>query len=278
MTVAQNLAFGLKLRKVDKAEVRRRVQKVAATLGLEDYLERKPGALSGGQRQRVAMGRAIVREPHAFLMDEPLSNLDAQLRVQMRAEIQSLQRTLGVTTIYVTHDQTEAMTMGDRIAIMRGGALQQVDTPGRVYRWPANQFVAGFIGSPSMNMVDGRLTRADERLTVVFGEHSLVVPEEVVAERPALRAYDGAAVVVGIRPEDFEDAQFAGDAPPERSITTVCTLREELGSEVLVHLANGFVARVDPQTDARVDAPLRLVVNTRHLHFFDPESGLAIRD
>ena len=157
MTVEQNLAFGLKLRKLSKAEIRRRVHAAATTLGLDEYLERKPGALSGGQRQRVAMGRAIVREPHAFLMDEPLSNLDAKLRVQMRSEIQKLQRTLGVTTIYVTHDQTEAMTMGDRIAVMRGGALQQVDTPERVYQRPANQFVAGFIGSPAMNMAMGRV-------------------------------------------------------------------------------------------------------------------------
>src|SRR5882757_1057242 len=179
MTVAQNLAFGLKLRKFDKAEVRRRVSVAAATLGLEDYLDRKPSALSGGQRQRVAMGRAIVREPHAYLMDEPLSNLDAQLRVQVRAEIQKLQRSLGVTTIYVTHDQTEAMTMGDRIAVMRDGSLQQVDTPQRVYQQPTNQFVAGFIGSPAMNMVDARLKRTSGGRAVVFGNHELAVDDRV---------------------------------------------------------------------------------------------------
>jgi multiple sugar transport system ATP-binding protein len=280
MTVAQNLAFGLKLRKVDKAEVRRRVQEAATTLGLEDYLERKPNALSGGQRQRVAMGRAIVREPHAFLMDEPLSNLDAQLRVQVRAEIQKLQRTLGVTTIYVTHDQTEAMTMGDRIAVMRGGTLQQVDKPEQVYRWPVNRFVAGFIGSPAMNMVTARLTRMDGGLVVSFGAHSLTIGDEVLSERPALREYEGREVVLGLRPEDIEDARFAPEAPG-RKISTVCTLREALGSEVLVHFAVGdgdvtFIARVDPLSAVRVGEPVELVVDTARLHFFEPESGLAI--
>ena len=200
MTVAANLGFGLKLRKLSKPAVQQRVQKAAATLGIEQYLDRKPRALSGGQRQRVAMGRAIVREPRAYLMDEPLSNLDAQLRVQVRAEIQKLQRTLGVTTIYVTHDQTEAMTMGDRIAVMRNGALQQVDTPERVYQWPANRFVAGFIGSPAMNMFTGRLTRANGGLVVNFGGNSLALDDELVAERPALLAHVGADVVLGIRP------------------------------------------------------------------------------
>ena len=291
MTVAQNLAFGLKLRKVGKTEIRRRVQTAATTLGLEDYLERKPGALSGGQRQRVAMGRAIVREPRAFLMDEPLSNLDAQLRVQMRAEIQKLQRTLGVTTIYVTHDKTEAMTMGDRIAVMRDGTLQQVDTPERVYRRPANRFVAGFIGSPAMNMVTARLIRADGALLVSFGDYSLVIDDEVLAERPALARYANADVIVGIRPEDFEDAALAAEAPAERTLTTVCSLREALGSEVLVHFpvarvtdtlaplgdaSSIFVARIHPQTTAREGEPLSLVVDTRRLHFFEPATGRAI--
>jgi multiple sugar transport system ATP-binding protein len=278
MTVAQNLAFGLKLRKIDKAETRRRVQVAATTLGLEDYLERKPGALSGGQRQRVAMGRAIVREPQAFLMDEPLSNLDAQLRVQMRAEIQKLQRELGVTTIYVTHDQTEAMTMGDRIAVMRGGTLQQVDAPEQVYRWPANRFVAGFIGSPAMNMVSARLTRLDGELVVSFGEHSLMLGDEVLTERPGLRAYEGGEVVLGLRPEDLEDAAFA-EAAPGRTLATVCTLREALGSEVLVHFVvedSTFIARVHPQTAARVGDTLQLVVDTSRLHFFEPGSGAAV--
>jgi multiple sugar transport system ATP-binding protein len=282
MTVAQNLAFGLKLRKVEKSEVRRRVQVAATTLGLEDYLQRKPNALSGGQRQRVAMGRAIVREPHAFLMDEPLSNLDAQLRVQMRAEIQKLQRELGVTTIYVTHDQTEAMTMGDRIAVMRGGSLQQVDKPENVYRRPVNRFVAGFIGSPAMNMVEARLTRVDGELVVIFGDHSLTIGDEVLAERPALRAHEGGKVILGVRPEDLEDAAFAGDVPAGRTLSTVCTLREALGSEVLVHFAalgDGnapFIARLEPETSARVGDRLEIVVDTTRLHFFEPTSGAAI--
>jgi multiple sugar transport system ATP-binding protein len=275
MTVAQNLAFGLKLRKIDKAEVRRRVTAAASTLGLEGYLERKPSALSGGQRQRVAMGRAIVREPRAYLMDEPLSNLDAQLRVQMRAEIQKLQRTLGVTTIYVTHDQTEAMTMGDRIAVMQGGTLQQVDTPERVYRTPANRFVAGFIGSPAMNMVTARLVRADGGLTARFGEHALALGDDVLAGRSA-----GTEVILGIRPEDLEDAAFVAEAPG-RTLTTVCTLREALGSEVLLHfaVADGsatFIARVNSETTAREGDSVRLAANTARLHFFDPESGRAI--
>ena len=298
MTVAQNLAFGLKLRKLNKKEIARRVRAAASTLGLEDYLERKPRALSGGQRQRVAMGRAIVREPRVYLMDEPLSNLDAKLRVQVRAEIQKIQRTLGVTTIYVTHDQTEAMTMGDRIAVMRGGTLQQVDTPERVYRWPANQFVAGFIGSPAMNMVPGRVTRADGGLHVSFGENRLAIDDELVVERPGIRAYEGRDVILGIRPEDLEDTALASEASPERTLATVCTLREALGSEVLVHFSavtstavvaeEGelveplgdtdamFVARLSAQTTAREGDPLRLVVNTRRLHFFDPATGLAI--
>jgi multiple sugar transport system ATP-binding protein len=231
-------------------------------------------------------------------MDEPLSNLDAQLRVQMRAEIQKLQRALGVTTIYVTHDQTEAMTMGDRIAVMRNGTLQQVDTPEQVYRRPANRFVAGFIGSPAMNMVTARLSRAHGDLVVSFGGHSLVIDDEAIAGSPALRAYDGADVVLGLRPEDFEDAAFAADAPPGRTLTTVCSLREALGSEVLVHFpvatqatgtagaaglieplgdaSSTFVARVHPQTAVREGEQVRLVVDTRRLHFFHPESGLAI--
>jgi multiple sugar transport system ATP-binding protein len=293
MTVEENLAFGLRLRKLAKAEVGRRVHAAAKTLGLEEFLQRKPRALSGGQRQRVAMGRAIVREPRAYLMDEPLSNLDAKLRVQMRAEIHKLQRELGVTTIYVTHDQTEAMTMGDRVAVMRSGQLQQVDHPERLYEHPANQFVAGFIGSPAMNMVDARVHRSEDGLEVSFGAYRLTVHPELVAARPGLRAYNGRQVVLGIRPEDFEDAEFARDADPGRTLETIPGLREALGSEVLVHFSVAtrsgadasefiedessiFVARVHPQTKAREGEPLRLVVNTRRLHFFDPDSGLAI--
>jgi multiple sugar transport system ATP-binding protein len=300
MTVEENLAFGLKLRKLAKIEIGRRVHSAAATLGLEEFLGRKPRALSGGQRQRVAMGRAIVREPQAYLMDEPLSNLDAKLRVQMRAEIHKLQRELGVTTIYVTHDQIEAMTMGDRVAVMRSGHLQQVDNPERLYERPANQFVAGFIGSPAMNMAEARLTREDDEVVVAFGPYRLAVDPAVVAERPALAAYEGRRVVLGIRPEDFEDAAFSPDASPERTLDTVTGLREALGSEVLVHFSVAtastsapgasdfieseslgeessiFVARIHPQTRARDGEPLKLVVNTRRLHFFDPETGEAI--
>ena len=273
MTVAQNLAFGLKLRKVPRIEAARRVQHAAETLGLEEYLDRKPQALSGGQRQRVAMGRAIVREPQAFLMDEPLSNLDAKLRVQMRAEIQKLQRSLGVTTIYVTHDQTEAMTMGDRIAVMRDGALQQVDTPDRVYQQPVNQFVAGFIGSPAMNIVDAVLKRTDDGRAVVFGSHELAVDERV-----AHAADDGASIVLGIRPEAFEDPLVLPGCP---RIVTVCALRETLGSEVLVHFEVSpsgptWVARVHAQTPVQEGERLVLAVDPRRLHFFDPATGKAL--
>jgi multiple sugar transport system ATP-binding protein len=298
MTVEENLAFGLRLRKLSKAEITRKVLAAATTLGLEDLLKRKPRALSGGQRQRVAMGRAIVRDPSVFLMDEPLSNLDAKLRVQMRAEIHKLQRELGVTTIYVTHDQTEAMTMGDRIAVMRSGQLQQVDKPERVYERPGNQFVAGFIGSPAMNMVTAQLTRTDAGLAVSFGQFHLAVDDELVAERPALRGFEGGSVILGIRPEEFEDAAFAPEAPAERTLDTIITVREALGSEVLVHFevatagaptpdagefieplgdaGSIFVARIHPRTRAREGEKLRLVVNTRRLHFFDPATGLAI--
>jgi multiple sugar transport system ATP-binding protein len=211
-------------------------------------------------------------------MDEPLSNLDAKLRVQVRAEIQTLQRTLGITSIYVTHDQTEAMTMGDRIAVMRDGRLQQVDAPDRVYESPANQFVAGFIGSPAMNMVRARLTRGDGTLTVRFGEHALAL--DAVTTRPALAGYEGKDVILGIRPEHFEEAD---GSRPEQAISTVCALRESLGSEVLLHFpiaagdsATTFVARMDPDSTAREGEPMRLTVDTKRMHFFDPESGAAV--
>src|SRR3984885_1043265 len=248
MTVAENLGFGLKLRKLKRAEVAQRVRTAAATLGLEEYLERKPGALSGGQRQRVAMGRAIVRQPRAYLMDEPLSNLDAKLRVQMRAEIQTLQRTLGVTTIYVTHDQTEAMTLGSRVAVLRHGVLQQVASPQELYRRPANLFVAGFIGSPAMNLVKATLERGAAGTgesgpggsgpgepgtagpAVIFGPHRLRVPAGVLREHPALEKYLGRKVVVGIRPENLEDAALVPDAAPESVLDVSVKLHEELGA------------------------------------------------
>jgi multiple sugar transport system ATP-binding protein len=308
MTVADNLAFGLKLRKLPKKEVKERVQRAARILQIEEFLKRKPRALSGGQRQRVAMGRAIVREPQAFLMDEPLSNLDAKLRVQMRAEIHQLQRRLGVTTIYVTHDQVEAMTMGDRVAVMNAGHLQQVDTPQVLYDHPVNEFVAGFIGSPSINLVESELARNDGRLEVSLGEHKLTVDDQVARNRSGLADHVGKKVILGIRPEDFEDASIESDAPPDRRIKVTADLTEPLGSEVLVHFsteATGvvssaaaadvgedaevrlgqeedeevttrLVARVSPKSRIAVGSEIELAVDTTRLYFFDPGDGAAI--
>jgi multiple sugar transport system ATP-binding protein len=316
MSVYDNMAFGLKLRKLPKEEIDRRVRRAAEILGLEEYLQRKPKALSGGQRQRVAMGRAIVREPQAFLMDEPLSNLDAKLRVQMRAEVSRLQSELGVTTIYVTHDQTEAMTMGDRVAVIKKGELQQVDAPQFLYDHPANLFVAGFIGSPAMNMVEADLVREDGGLYAVFGSTRLRVADEVVSERPGIRAYEGHRVIAGIRPENMEDASIMPIIPEDRRMKVDIVLREALGSEVLVHFSvdappvltedtrelvgeqsgpmaqasvivqelekaaetgtSTFVARLDPRTRAAERQPLELAVDTGRLHFFDPQTGLGI--
>jgi multiple sugar transport system ATP-binding protein len=316
MSVYDNMAFGLKLRKLPKEEIDRRVRQAADILGLEEFLQRKPKALSGGQRQRVAMGRAIVREPQAFLMDEPLSNLDAKLRVQMRAEVSRLQNELGVTTIYVTHDQIEAMTMGDRVAVLKKGELQQVDTPQALYDHPRNLFVAGFIGSPAMNMVEADLVREDGGLYAVFGSTRLRVADEVVSERPGIRAYEGRRVIAGIRPENMEDASIMSVIPEDRRMKVDIVLREALGSEVLVHFlvdappvltedtrelvgeqsgpmaqasvivqelekavetgTSTFVARLDPRTRAAERQPLELAVDTGRLHFFDPQTGLGI--
>jgi multiple sugar transport system ATP-binding protein len=260
---------------------------------LNEWLDRKPGQLSGGQRQRVAMGRAIVRRPKAFLMDEPLSNLDAKLRVQTRAEISRLQKQLAVTTVYVTHDQIEAMTMGDRVAVLSRGALQQVDTPQNLYDHPDNLFVAAFIGSPQMNLMHGQFQLADEgEATVRLGSQQLRLPASVLAARPALRGYDGREIAVGIRPAGLEDLTLIGDAPC--AIRGKVAVREGLGSEVLLHLALDavrvmapgeekseaqwlFVARVDPRTKVQVDDEVVLAVDTDIMHFFDLETGLAIR-
>ncbi len=254
LTVRDNMGFSLKYRKTPKQEIRRRVDEAARILELEELLGRKPRQLSGGQRQRVAMGRAIVRQPRAFLMDEPLSNLDAKLRVQMRAEIARLQRSLGVTTIYVTHDQTEAMTLGSRVAVLRHGVLQQVASPQELYRRPANLFVAGFIGSPAMNLIEATLERGpggsgtggsgtDSSGTggpqVVFGTHRLRVPAGVLREHPALEKYLGRKVVTGIRPEHLEDAALVPGAAPESVIEVSVELREELGAEVNAHCTVG---------------------------------------
>jgi multiple sugar transport system ATP-binding protein len=316
MSVYDNMAFGLKLRKLAKEEIDRRVRDAAEILGLVEFLQRKPKALSGGQRQRVAMGRAIVREPQAFLMDEPLSNLDAKLRVQMRAEVSKLQDDLGVTTIYVTHDQVEAMTMGDRVAVLKKGMLQQIDAPQMLYDHPDNLFVAGFIGSPSMNMVEADLSKDDGGWFVTFGSTRLRVDDSVPSQRPGVRAYEGKRVVLGIRPEDAEDAAMAPEIPEDRRMKVEIVLREALGSEVLVHFAvdappvltedtrelvgaqsgpmaqtnvvveelekaaavgtSTFVARLDPRTTAAERHSLELAVDTTRLHFFDPETGLGV--
>src|SRR4029079_11461087 len=218
MNVYDNMAFGLKMRNIDKGEIRRRVERAARILGLSEVLKKRPRHLSGGQRQRVAMGRAIVREPQAYLMDEPLSNLDAKLRVQMRAEIARIQRNLGVTTIYVTHDQGEAMTLGDRVCVMRTGLLQQADRPQVLYDEPANLFVAGFIGSPAMNLAVAELVEEGGRLAVVFGKHRLPVEGDVMWSRPELRSYVGRRLAIGIRPEDLEDASLVPASPADRRI------------------------------------------------------------
>ncbi len=307
MSAYDNMAFALKMRRAPKPEIDLRVREAARILGLTDSLKKKPRTLSGGQRQRVAMGRAIVREPQAFLMDEPLSNLDAKLRVEMRAEIARIQRDLGVTTIYVTHDQTEAMTMGDRVAVMRDGLLQQVDVPQQLYDRPVNLFVAGFIGSPAMNLVEAEVARANGATVAQFGGHRLRVDERLLAARPALRRHEGRRVVVGIRPEDIEDASLVDEAPDDRKLSVVTDIREEMGSEVYVHFsvqapsmtskavekAAGaevvevieersrhegirFIARVGRGTRAREGSRIDLLVRSDRLHFFDPETGLGI--
>ncbi len=287
-------ASRVKLAKVPKNEIDDRVRKAAAVLELTDNLDRKPGQLSGGQRQRVAMGRAIVRQPAAFLMDEPLSNLDAKLRVQMRAEIASLQRELGVTTVYVTHDQIEAMTMGDRVAVLKDGYLQQVDTPQNLYDRPDNVFVAAFIGSPSMNLYESTVTIAGDGGTLTIGSQTLQLDESVLAKRPRLRDYDGKGVVLGIRPEDFEDAALATGGGEGRSLTAPVTLLEALGSEIMVHFrvdattvdsgdpdavedaggdtAANAVGRFNPRSTVRMGQTAQIAVATENAHFFDPDT------
>ena len=305
LSVYENIAFGLKLRKTPKQEIRKRVEQAAELLGLTDHLDRKPRALSGGQRQRVAMGRAIVREPAAFLMDEPLSNLDAKLRVQMRAEISQLQSSLGVTTIYVTHDQVEAMTMGDRVAVMRKGDLQQVAAPQELYDRPVNLFVGGFIGSPAMNLIEATLEREDGGLTAVAGSQRIALGEETLSVRPRLREYEGRQVVLGIRPEDLEDASLEEASGSQPSLRGTVSLREALGSEVMVHftvdaspastedvreLARDvgseaptgsereatLVGRFSARTKVQDGGTVEVAVDTRALHFFELESGLGI--
>jgi multiple sugar transport system ATP-binding protein len=269
LTVYDNIAFGLRLRGTKKDEIDKRVRNAARVLALEEFLDRKPRALSGGQRQRVAMGRAIVREPAAYLMDEPLSNLDAKLRVHMRAEIASLQTQLGVTTIYVTHDQVEAMTMGDRVAVMRKGELQQVAPPQELYEQPVNLFVGGFIGSPAMNMVEATIERNDGSYVATLGGQSLTLGEEVVKSRPALEKYAGRKVILGIRPESLEDARLEPEIPDDRQIKGVVVLREPLGSEIVAH----FEVDAPPALTEDVRELARDVGQESKVQAADPESG-----
>ncbi len=310
MTVYKNIAFALKVRKMPPDEIRRRVDEAARILGITDELKRKPAQLSGGQRQRVAMGRAIVRDPQVFLMDEPLSNLDAKLRVQMRAEISRIQHELGATTIFVTHDQVEAMTMGDRVAVLRKGRLQQVAAPQQLYDRPANLFVASFIGSPEMNLVESVLERADGGLVCRIGDQAVAVPPEIVRARPALESYVGRTIGFGIRPEQIEDAALGGDMPHDGKLSGKVVTTELLGSELLAHVEidaapvvtqevrevradvdSSLVVELESEararrtvmigrfgigSTARAGADVEMRVDTRRLHFFDLDSEEAI--
>jgi multiple sugar transport system ATP-binding protein len=276
MTVYDNMAFGLRLRKYPKTEIDRRVKEAAEMLGIEKLLDRKPKQLSGGQRQRVALGRAIVREPQVFLMDEPLSNLDAKLRVQTRAEIKKLHARLQTTTIYVTHDQVEAMTMGDRIVVMKDGLVQQVDTPLNLYDRPANLFVAGFIGSPAMNFIDSALADAGGKLLIDAGSFRLEVPPDLVSQA---RPWAGRRVVFGVRPEDIADRGMANGAQPAWTIKATVDVHEPLGSDSILYLtagAHSIVARVDARTQARMGDSVEVIFNMRKMHLFNPETQQAI--
>ena len=312
MTVYENMAFGLKLHGLRKREIEPRVTSAATMLGIDDLLKRKPGQLSGGQRQRVAMGRAIVREPDAFLMDEPLSNLDAKLRVEMRAYLATLHQRLQTTTLYVTHDQTEAMTMGDRVAVMYRGRLQQVDVPQRLYDHPVNLFVASFIGSPAMNLLQSSLAERDDGIYAEFGPVRLRLPGTVLAARPGLRGYFGKPVTIGLRPEDIEDATFVPSANGS-TLDVDVSLAEPMGAELIAHfpleacsvgpaagaaLSGGdpdaddaaalalmaagagtdtiVTARLSPRSTAQTGEPLRVALDAERLHFFDPETEDSI--
>jgi multiple sugar transport system ATP-binding protein len=309
MTCYDNIAFGLKLRRMPKREVDRRVRETAHALGLDDQLKKKPRSLSGGQRQRVAMGRAIVREPKAFLMDEPLSNLDAKLRVEMRTEISRIQQDLETTMIYVTHDQTEAMTMGDKVAVMRRGLLQQVAEPQELYDSPANLFVAGFIGSPAMNMVQATLVGENGTTRVEFGGLRLDLQDSALDDRPALRGYVGRRLAIGLRPEDIEDPDYLPPGAPDARIPVMVEVREAMGPEIFAHFtvdappvltedtrdlaadrglnseelegeaergSAKFVARLNPRTSAVRGKAMELAIDVRRLQFFDLETGSAI--
>jgi len=277
MSVYDNMAFGLKLRKTPKAEIERRVHEAAAMLGIEELLDRKPKQLSGGQRQRVALGRAIVREPAVFLMDEPLSNLDAKLRVATRAELSKLHQRLETTFIYVTHDQMEAMTMGTRICVMRDGILQQVDTPQSLYNAPGNIFVAGFIGSPAMNFFDVTITGTKDEMYLDGGTFKVRIPASKTA---ALTEYLGKQVVFGVRPEDIHDPEFAPPAITGAPVKTRVDVTELMGNEIFLYLLTGtkqFIARVDPRTAARVGQDVEVLFNMDNMHIFDRDTEVAVR-
>ncbi|WP_420436339.1 ABC transporter ATP-binding protein [Candidatus Poriferisodalis sp.] len=298
LTVRKNIAYPLKLSKTPKSEIEERVARTADVLHLTEYLDRKPAALSGGQRQRVAMGRAIVREPAVFLMDEPLSNLDAKLRVYMRSEISRIQQDLGVTTVYVTHDQVEAMTMGDRVAVLNGGVLQQVDKPSVLYRRPENMFVAGFVGSPAMNLFESAISIGDAAITVEMADQAVEMPLSFLDDCPALRAHEGRRVVCGIRPDDVYDAALAPEGG--QRISANVQLLEELGSEIVAHLDIGvqrveaggpktdaddsedlgsaFLGRFAQQSEARVGQRIEIAIDVSAMHFFDVATGSVIRD
>ena len=301
MSVYDNMAFSLKLRKLPKDEIEKKVKDAAKTLEIDELLERKPKALSGGQRQRVAMGRAIVRSPQAFLMDEPLSNLDAKLRVQMRAELGQLHTQLETTTLYVTHDQVEAMTMGDRVAVIRKGILQQIDTPREIYLYPKNIFVAGFIGSPSMNFVYATATKSGNNTNIKFGDNEV----KVVDAPEALSSFEGKEIVIGIRPEAFEDSVYANKKEFSEQVSIEVSLLEQLGSDTYVHfykdikpvqteaieeiladegedisvLGNEtkFIARINPNSTVEEGQKINLALDPTKLHYFDPDTGLAIK-
>ena len=278
MTVYDNMAFGLKLRKVPKDQIDKAVREAARILDLEKLLDRKPKALSGGQRQRVAMGRAIVRNPKVFLMDEPLSNLDAKLRVQMRIEISKIHQRLGATIIYVTHDQTEAMTLGTRIVVMKDGVVQQVDTPQHLYEQPGNLFVAGFMGSPQMNFLDAQIAEKGGDLVAKVGEYDVVIP---AAKAKVLKdgGYVGKTVVLGIRPEDIHDSQMFIEASPSAPMTSTVKVYELLGAEVFLYFdVNGtqVTARVDPRTNSKTGDTIKFAFVMEKSHFFDKETELVI--
>ena len=301
MSVYDNMAFSLKLRKLSKEEIDKKVKDAARTLEISELLERKPKALSGGQRQRVAMGRAIVRSPQAFLMDEPLSNLDAKLRVQMRAELGQLHTQLETTTLYVTHDQVEAMTMGDRVAVIRKGELQQIDTPREIYLYPKNIFVAGFIGSPSMNFVYADVKVSGNAVELSFENETIKCSGDAVNK---LKNVDGKQIVLGIRPEAFEDSVYAKDSEYTESISIKVTLLEQLGSDSYIHFYKDikpvqteaieeiladegedisvlgdetkFIARINPNSTVKEGEEINLSIDPSKLHFFDPESGNAL--